>query len=152
MKQARRLLEHRLCRCARCGVFTVDPPRSTDRICHQGSRWMTCANRASCIRSNMDGFFPEGLTRNRGKTQTISEATGQRRDLSHWVHRIGEANRDSNRIEVPFDQIAPTVRTNSGRLETASSELRVPIGRTGATKLQYLAIGKGTCQHALDRR
>ena len=24
-----------------------------------------------------------------------------------------------------------------------------PIGRTGATKLQYLAIGKGTCQHAL---
>ena len=29
------------------------------------------------------------------------------------------------------------------------SELRVPIGRTGATKLQYLAIGKGTRQHAL---
>src|SRR5207244_1629396 len=29
------------------------------------------------------------------------------------------------------------------------SELRVPIGRTGATKLQYLAIGRGTCQHGL---
>ncbi|HRQ91109.1 MAG TPA: FtsK/SpoIIIE domain-containing protein, partial [Bacteroidia bacterium] len=28
-------------------------------------------------------------------------------------------------------------------------ELRVPIGRSGATKLQYLALGKGTCQHAL---
>jgi hypothetical protein len=33
-------------------------------------------------------------------------------------------------------------------LET-TSELRIPIGRTGATKLQYLAIGKGTRQHAL---
>jgi DNA segregation ATPase FtsK/SpoIIIE-like protein len=28
-------------------------------------------------------------------------------------------------------------------------ELKVAIGRTGATKLQYLAIGKGTRQHAL---
>ena len=33
--------------------------------------------------------------------------------------------------------------------EDTTSELRVPIGRTGATKLQYLAIGKGTRQHGL---
>src|SRR6202043_2888190 len=32
--------------------------------------------------------------------------------------------------------------------ETAE-ELRVPIGRSGATKLQYLEIGTGTRQHAL---
>src|SRR5437660_3236418 len=31
----------------------------------------------------------------------------------------------------------------------ASAEVRVPIGRTGATKLQQLALGKGTRQHAL---
>ena len=36
----------------------------------------------------------------------------------------------------------------SGREDT-TEELRVPIGRTGATKFQYLAIGKGTRQHAL---
>ncbi|MCX6922213.1 MAG: FtsK/SpoIIIE domain-containing protein, partial [Verrucomicrobia bacterium] len=33
--------------------------------------------------------------------------------------------------------------------EQTTNELRVPVGRTGATKFQYLAIGKGTCQHAL---
>jgi len=33
-------------------------------------------------------------------------------------------------------------------LET-TNELRVPIGRTGATKLQYLALGQGTRQHGL---
>src|SRR6184192_4884696 len=33
-------------------------------------------------------------------------------------------------------------------LET-TNEIRVPIGRTGATKFQHLAIGKGTRQHAL---
>jgi hypothetical protein len=33
--------------------------------------------------------------------------------------------------------------------EDTTEELRVPIGRSGATKLQYLEIGKGTRQHAL---
>ena len=33
--------------------------------------------------------------------------------------------------------------------KTRPRELRVPIGRSGATKLQYLAIGKATRQHGL---
>ena len=64
-----------------------------------------------------------------------------------WVHRLGEANRDSNRIEVPFSFIAPK-EGDRWSVDT-SQELRVPIGRSGATKLQYLSLGKGTCQHAL---
>ncbi len=63
------------------------------------------------------------------------------------VHKVGKASIDSNRVEVPFEQIAPA----PGEYWTGetTSELRVAIGRTGATKLQYLAIGKGTRQHAL---
>ncbi len=63
------------------------------------------------------------------------------------VHRIGQASIDSNRVEVPFSQVAPP----GGQLWTGDTtgELRVAIGRTGATKLQYLSIGKGTRQHAL---
>lgn len=63
------------------------------------------------------------------------------------VHKIGKASIDSNRVEVPFAQIAP----KEGEMWTSDTthELRVPIGRTGATKLQHLAIGKGTRQHAL---
>ncbi len=63
------------------------------------------------------------------------------------IHKIGLSNRDSNRVEVPFSHIAPP-DTSIWTVET-THELRVPIGRTGATKLQYLAIGKGTRQHAL---
>jgi len=63
------------------------------------------------------------------------------------VHRIGRSSIDSNRVEVPFAQIAPE---DSGLwTNDTTSELRIAIGRTGATKLQYLAIGKGTRQHAL---
>lgn len=63
------------------------------------------------------------------------------------IHKIGKSSIDSNRVEVPFTQVAPKpaeLWTNE-----TTNELRIAIGRTGATKLQYLAIGKGTRQHAL---
>lgn len=63
------------------------------------------------------------------------------------VHKIGKASVDSNRVEVPFTQVAP--KPDELWKEETTSELRVAIGRTGATKLQHLAIGKGTRQHAL---
>ncbi|HSP42797.1 MAG TPA: FtsK/SpoIIIE domain-containing protein, partial [Luteolibacter sp.] len=63
------------------------------------------------------------------------------------VHRIGRASVDSNRVEVPFAQVAPPPG-EEWSLDTGD-ELRVPVGRTGAKKLQMLAIGKGTKQHAL---
>lgn len=61
------------------------------------------------------------------------------------AHQIGQASIDSNRVQVPFSVVAPREMWS----ETTTNELRVAIGRTGATKLQYLAIGKGTRQHAL---
>jgi len=64
-----------------------------------------------------------------------------------FVHQVGRKSKDSSRVEVPFAHVAPA----DGQLwtEDTTKELRVAIGRTGATKLQYLAIGKGTCQHGL---
>lgn len=63
------------------------------------------------------------------------------------VHQIGRLSRDSSRVEVPFEHVAPP--PTQWWSEDTTGELRVPIGRTGATKFQYLAIGKGTCQHGL---
>jgi DNA segregation ATPase FtsK/SpoIIIE, S-DNA-T family len=61
------------------------------------------------------------------------------------AHQIGQASIDSNRVQVPFSVVTPKELWS----ESTTSELRIAIGRTGATKLQYLAIGKGTRQHAL---
>jgi DNA segregation ATPase FtsK/SpoIIIE, S-DNA-T family len=63
------------------------------------------------------------------------------------IHQVGKASVDSNRVEVPFSQVVPKA-DELWSLETGST-LRVPIGRTGASKLQYLVLGKGTQQHAL---
>lgn len=64
-----------------------------------------------------------------------------------FVNKIGKSSRDSSRVEVPFAHVAPPEAEVWS--EDTAKELLVPIGRTGATKFQYLAIGKGTCQHAL---
>jgi Holliday junction resolvasome RuvABC endonuclease subunit len=64
------------------------------------------------------------------------------------VHKIGKASIDSNRVQVPFSQIAPQSEAEMWTNDT-TNELRIAVGRTGATKHQFLAIGKGTKQHAL---
>ncbi len=64
-----------------------------------------------------------------------------------FLQKIGQSSVDSNRVEVPFSHVIP--KEGEYWSSRTTSELRVPIGRTGATKMQYLAIGKATRQHAL---
>lgn len=68
-------------------------------------------------------------------------------DAIEFIHRVGRVSKDSSRVEVPFEQVMPNPE-QVWTLET-TVELRVPVGRTGATKLQYLELGKGTRQHGL---
>ena len=82
------------------------------------------------------------------------EGTSLRLDLppgpelaTGFLHKVGRASIDSNRVEMPFAEVAPP-EVDLWSQDT-TTELRVPVGRTGATKLQYLALGKGTRQHAL---
>lgn len=127
----------------RCGVFT---------LIHWDRRVI-----------NPDGFVPDELRKS---------SVGLRKEGGHMVlnqapeeavltldaaptdelavpllHKIGKASIDSNRVQVPFSQIAP--KADQMWQEDTTHELRVAIGRTGATKHQYLSIGKGTRQHAL---
>ncbi len=66
---------------------------------------------------------------------------------TQFIHEVGRSSRDSSRVEVPFEHVVPAEA--EVWTEDTTNELRVPIGRTGATKLQYLEIGKGTRQHGL---
>jgi hypothetical protein len=66
---------------------------------------------------------------------------------TQFLHDVGESGRGSTRVEVPFEQVAPPDAKIWS--EETTEELRVPIGRSGATKMQYLEIGRGTRQHAL---
>ncbi len=63
------------------------------------------------------------------------------------LHEVGKASVDSYRVEMPFSEVAPP--DDAIWTGDTTRELRVPIGRTGATKLQYLELGQGTRQHGL---
>jgi S-DNA-T family DNA segregation ATPase FtsK/SpoIIIE len=63
------------------------------------------------------------------------------------LQRVGEAARAAGRVEVPFRSVAPPPE----QWWTGDSRpgLRVPLGRAGAVRKQYLELGKGTAQHVL---
>ena len=129
----------------RCGIFT---------LVHWDQRQPTA-----------DGSVPDELRKsslclrragnewvlNKQQTElgvTLSLETPAAPELAvELIHKIGKSNIDSNRVQVPFSQVAPP--PGEEWTGDTTNELRIAIGRTGATKLQYLAIGKGTRQHAL---
>ncbi len=63
------------------------------------------------------------------------------------VKTVGKLAKDSSRVEVPFQ----TVVLPNEHWWTCDSrgEIEVPLGRAGATKFQYMRLGKGTSQHVL---
>ncbi len=63
------------------------------------------------------------------------------------VRLAGQRSRDVRRVEVPFERVAPT--EDAFWASDSRSGIDVPMGRAGATKLQYLRLGKGTSQHVL---
>lgn len=67
--------------------------------------------------------------------------------LTGIIQTVGKASIDASRIEVPFAVIAPTGNQYWSR--DSAANLSIPIGRTGATRLQQLRLGQGVAQHAL---
>ena len=134
---------------ARCGVYT---------LIHWDSRQRVDPAVADDLRKSCAHIVGKSLARDAqptfilggqilpGVDVTVDEPPNAEL-ATELIHEVGRSSRDSNRVEVPFEHVAP----HDGQwwsLDTGD-ELRVPIGRTGATKFQYLAIGKGTRQHAL---
>ena len=63
------------------------------------------------------------------------------------LHKIGAAAKLANRVEVPFEFIAPP----EDQLWTKDSRagIEIALGKAGAKKTQPLSLGKGTSQHVL---
>ncbi len=67
--------------------------------------------------------------------------------LTRTMDIVGRHAKEAKRVEVSFDTIAPhldefwTLKSNQ--------EVSVPVGRMGATRLQYMKLGRGVAQHVL---
>jgi len=60
---------------------------------------------------------------------------------------VGEKAKLANRVEVPFESIAPA--DEDWWTSDSRSGISVPLGRAGAAAFQMLTLGKGTSQHVL---
>ncbi len=67
--------------------------------------------------------------------------------LTRMMHIVGKAGAQAAHVEVPFDAVAPA-DPQTWSLDSRQ-ELCLPLGRTGATRLQYFRLGRGVAQHAL---
>ena len=67
--------------------------------------------------------------------------------LTRILNDVGQRAKDSKRVELAFETIAP--KPEEYWSLSTREELRVPIGRMGATRLQMLRLGRGVAQHAL---
>ena len=66
---------------------------------------------------------------------------------SKIMHDVGDKAKNANKVEVPFEFIAP--KPEDYWTQDSRAGVDVPLGRAGATKLQSLKLGKGTSQHVL---
>lgn len=63
------------------------------------------------------------------------------------LHEVGRAAAGARRVEVPFEVIAPP--PEQYWTENSGEGISIPLGRSGATRLQHLSLGRGTAQHVL---
>lgn len=129
---------------ARCGVFTLIHWDQRHELPHE---FIPDELRKNSIRITVQEdsyllagrFFPG--------TKLLLDTPPSPQFATEFLRQIGQSSKDANRVELPFDCIAPAQGERWSK--NTAEELRVPIGRSGATKLQELAIGRGTRQHAL---
>ncbi|MCG3209815.1 MAG: hypothetical protein FOGNACKC_03442 [Anaerolineae bacterium] len=63
------------------------------------------------------------------------------------ISQVGETSKESSKVEVPFARVIPS--QEDWWSATTLTGLRIPLGPSGARKLQHLELGAGTAQHTL---
>ncbi len=129
---------------ARCGVYTL--------IAHDRRQSLPAGIEMKDIEEHavhllfQDGRFVWQDEVFKHFTLALDEPPDEER-MTAIMHKVGEAAKRSNRVEVPFEIIAPA--QDKWWRGDSSSALQAPIGRCGAVRLQHLSLGRGVAQHAL---
>jgi len=110
-----------------------------------------CCDQEMLVRQTLiiccyNNLFPWIGSRDPGFELQI-DAPPPEHELTHLMHRIGQAAKDSAIVEVPFQSVAPT--EDQYWSNQTLDDVRVPVGRAGAVRLQHLRLGRGVAQHAL---
>ncbi|SIO05671.1 FtsK/SpoIIIE family protein [Singulisphaera sp. GP187] len=129
---------------ARCGVYTlisVDIKQALPSGCQLKDLESLCMN-LNWREGRLQWKDPEFA-----KFPLKLDAPPDPETFTKLLHVVGDRARDANRVEVPFEFIAPS--PEEYWTSSSAKGIDVPLGRAGATKLQHLRLGRGTSQHVL---
>ncbi|MGE3276471.1 MAG: FtsK/SpoIIIE domain-containing protein [Vicinamibacterales bacterium] len=79
------------------------------------------------------------------------DAAAPQQILTGVISAVGARVKDGMRVEVPYRKLLSLagLGNNTWWTATTAQSIRVPLGPTGARKLQYLVLGEGMGHHAL---
>ncbi|MEM1165425.1 MAG: FtsK/SpoIIIE domain-containing protein [Planctomycetota bacterium] len=137
----------------RCGVHTIILADPRERI-PKGIELADIEDSSLVIEQDREAMEDEGKlvlrVRDDGVLRpfplTIDAEPSDARSTT-LLHRLGAHSIEAARVEVPFSTISP--RSEQFWTRSSAKDIRIPVGRTGATKKQEISLGIGTAQHAL---
>jgi hypothetical protein len=134
----------------RCGVYMIIL-RDTRQPLPPGLRMEEILAHSVRLVHKPGGFVWEDAVFRRFPLRMDSPPDEKR--LTSLMEMVGKAAKEAKRVEVPFASIAPADGEGAGEggfwSRSSQSDLRVPIGKSGATRLQSLRLGVGVAQHVL---
>ena len=128
----------------RCGVYTIIL-RDTRQDLPTGSRMDEIIARSVHLRHKNGAFTWDDEVFKKFPLRV--DAPPDEAVLTGLMDLVGRAAKEAKRVEVPFASIAPP--RDQFWTMSSKSDLRVPIGKSGATRLQSLRLGVGVAQHTL---
>lgn len=128
----------------RCGVFVLLSIDSEQPL-PAGFSLPDLRNNATSFIWRKDRFVGrEGLT---AEFPLVLDSPPPDETATRILHSIGRQAKNAGRVEVPFEAICPP--SEEYWRSSARAGIDVPLGRSGATRLQAMKLGSGTSQHVL---
>jgi hypothetical protein len=133
---------------AKCGVYTL-VFRDTRQALPQGTTVLD-ELQAHSVDLVQQEVTPEQFTWRDpvfGRFPLRLDPPPEESTLTKLLDVIGRAAKEAARVEVSFETIVP--KPEQFWSGDSSEELRVPVGKLGATRLQLMRLGRGVAQHTL---
>lgn len=132
----------------RCGVYTLVMLDTSNKLPH-GFNLADLERHSFIIRSQNKEFVWDDNDFRSCKLTLDAPPPDQL--ANHIVERVGERAKEAQKVEVPFDKLLAQAGLDKKNWWSGSTErsLQVPLGPTGARKLQLLTFGEGLTHHGL---
>ncbi len=102
----------------------------------QGGAWLQCMDGKITWKDTLFGKFP-----------FLPDGMPEEKRLTGLLGKVAREAARFQRVEVNFNTITP--KENEIWSLSAASGLRIPVGRSGVSRIQEFDLGRGTRQHAL---